>query len=120
MIANRMAMIGAVIIGIILFLAIFAPLITPHGYADQDYTAISRFPSAEYPFGTDLVGRDMLSRIIYGARISMLVGVGAQIIVFFIGVPIGALSGYAGGRVDTLLMRSSTSCTHSRSCSSSS
>ncbi|MEZ4520468.1 MAG: ABC transporter permease [Thermomicrobiales bacterium] len=105
MIANRMAMIGAVIIGIILFLAIFAPLITPHGYADQDYTAISRFPSAEYPFGTDLVGRDMLSRIIYGARISMLVGVGAQIIVFFIGVPIGALSGYAGGRVDTLLMR---------------
>ena len=103
--ANRMAMAGAVIIGIILFMAIFAPLVAPHHYAEQNYSAVSRFPSLDYPFGTDLVGRDMFSRIIYGARVSMLVGVGAQVIVFFIGVPIGAVAGYSGGRVDTLLMR---------------
>ena len=103
--ANRMAMVGAIIICGILFMAVFAPLIAPTHYAEQNYSAVSRFPSLDYPFGTDLVGRDMLSRIIYGARVSMLVGVGAQIIVFFIGVPIGAVAGYAGGRVDTLLMR---------------
>lgn len=103
--ANRLAMIGAIIIGGLLFLAIFAPIITPYHYADQNYDAISRFPSRDYPFGTDLVGRDLFSRIIYGARISMLVGVGAQVIVFFIGVPIGALAGYSGGRIDSLLMR---------------
>jgi ABC-type dipeptide/oligopeptide/nickel transport system permease subunit len=103
--ANRMAMIGAAIILVILFMAIFAPWVAPTGYADQDYDAISRFPSTEYPFGTDLVGRDMLSRVIYGARISMLVGVGAQVIVFFIGVPLGAVAGFSGGRIDTLLMR---------------
>jgi len=103
--ANRMAMVGAIIIVVILFLSVFAPFITPYGYAEQNYSAVSRFPSLDYPFGTDLVGRDMLSRIIYGARISMLVGVGAQVIVFFIGVPLGAVAGYAGGRVDSLLMR---------------
>lgn len=103
--ANRMAMIGAIIIGIIVFAAIFAPIVAPYHYAKQDYNAISKSPSWDYPFGTDLVGRDMFSRIIYGARVSMLVGLGAQIIVFFIGVPIGAVAGYAGGRVDSLLMR---------------
>ncbi|CAN5801947.1 ABC transporter permease [soil metagenome] len=102
---HRLAMIGAILIGFFLFLAIFAPWISPSHYATQDYANISRFPSADFPFGTDLVGRDVLSRVIYGARISMLVGVGAQVIVFFIGVPIGAVAGYAGGRVDTLLMR---------------
>lgn len=105
LIANRLALVGVSIIGVILFLAIFAPLVSPHGYDEQDYNVISQSPSASYPFGTDLVGRDMLSRIIYGARISMLVGLGAQVIVFFIGVPIGAVSGYSGGRIDTLLMR---------------
>jgi oligopeptide transport system permease protein len=105
LIQNRLALFGLSVIIFILFLAIFAPLVSPHGYDEQNYSAVSRFPSWEYPAGTDLVGRDMLSRLIYGARISMLVGVGAQVIVFFIGVPIGAVSGYAGGRVDSLLMR---------------
>lgn len=105
LVANRMAMVGAIIIAVIVFMAIFAPIVAPHHYAKQDYTVISVSPNADHPFGTDLVGRDMLSRIIYGARVSMLVGLGAQIIVFLIGVPIGAIAGYAGGRVDSLLMR---------------
>jgi ABC-type dipeptide/oligopeptide/nickel transport system permease subunit len=62
-------------------------------------------PSREYPLGTDQLGRDLLSRMIYGARVSMLVGLGAQVIVVLIGVPIGALSGYVGGRTDMFLTR---------------
>src|SRR5207245_2017772 len=62
-------------------------------------------PSRDYPFGTDQLGRDVLSRIIYGARISMLVGLGAQVVIVLIGVPIGALSGYLGGRTDLALTR---------------
>src|SRR5947207_4648860 len=62
-------------------------------------------PTRQYPLGTDQLGRDLLSRMIYGARVSMLVGLGAQIIVVSLGVPIGALSGYLGGRVDIALTR---------------
>ena len=103
--ANRLAMVGAVVVVAIVLMAILAPVIAPYAYDEIDYGAISKFPSAEYPLGTDLVGRDMLSRVIYGAQVSMLIGLGAQVIVFLIGVPIGALSGYSGGKLDTFLMR---------------
>src|SRR5439155_1448935 len=66
---------------------------------------LNEAPSREFPLGTDQVGRDLLSRMIYGARVSMLVGLGAQVIVVLIGVPIGALSGYLGGRADICLTR---------------
>src|SRR5439155_940673 len=66
---------------------------------------LNEAPSREYPLGTDQLGRDLLSRMIYGARVSMLVGLGAQVIVVLIGVPIGALSGYLGGRMDIFLTR---------------
>src|SRR6266403_2246654 len=62
-------------------------------------------PSHAYPLGTDQLGRDLLSRMIYGARVSMLVGLGAQLIIVAIGVPIGALSGFVGGRTDLALTR---------------
>lgn len=90
---NKLAMFGAIIILLILVLAVFAPLLAPHAYDEPNYAAISQHPSSEFPFGTDQLGRDMFSRMIYGARISMLVGLGAQVIIFLIGVPIGAVSG---------------------------
>ncbi len=105
LVSNRLALFGAIIILGITFLAVFAPLIAPSHYAYQDYGAITQSPSREWPMGTDLVGRDMLSRMIYGARVSMAVGLGAQIIVLLIGVPIGAIAGYMSGKVDNLLMR---------------
>lgn len=103
--ANKLAMVGGIVVVLIALMAIFAPLVAPHGYADPNYQAISQFPSRAYPMGTDLIGRDVLSRMIYGAQVSMLVGLGAQVIVFLIGVPLGAIAGYAAGRTDTILMR---------------
>lgn len=107
LIANRLAMVGGILIIVIALLAILAPVISPYDYAQPDYAAISQFPTwtGKHPLGTDLVGRDMLTRMLWGAQVSMAVGLGAQIIVFLIGVPIGALSGYMGGRIDSLLMR---------------
>lgn len=105
LVANRLALSGAIFIILLLLMAILAPVIAPYHYNEQNYMALSQMPNSSYPLGTDLVGRDMLSRIIYGARISMAVGFGAQIIVFLIGVPLGALAGYAGGKVDNVVMR---------------
>ncbi len=105
LVSNRLALFGALVILAIGFLAIFAPLIAPQHYASQDYGAITQSPSRDHPMGTDMVGRDMLSRMIYGARVSMLVGLGAQVIVLLIGVPIGAIAGYMSGKTDNLLMR---------------
>jgi oligopeptide transport system permease protein len=105
LIANRLALLGGIVILGIVFMAVFAPIIAPYHYAEPNYGAISQYPSRDWPMGTDLIGRDMLSRMIYGARVAMLVGLGAQVIVLIIGVPIGAVAGYAGGKVDNLLMR---------------
>ncbi len=106
LIQNRLALAGGVVVLLIAFMAIFAPIIAPYSYNQPDFTAIDQFPG--YPghlLGTDEIGRDFLSRLIYGAQVSMLVGLGAQLIVFVIGVPIGAIAGYAAGKVDTILMR---------------
>ncbi|MDI3339013.1 MAG: ABC transporter permease [Sphaerobacter sp.] len=105
LIANRLALAGGIVVVLIALMAIFAPLIAPYPYDKPNYSAVSQFPNRDFPMGTDLTGRDVLSRMIYGAQVSMLVGLGAQVIVFLIGVPIGALSGYTAGKVDTILMR---------------
>jgi len=102
---NRLAMFGLAVILFFSFLAVFAPVIAPHDYAEQFWDHIAEYPSAEFPLGTDLNGRDMLSRMIYGARVSMTVGLVAQFIVVLIGVPIGAIAGYYGGKIDTAIMR---------------
>ncbi len=102
---NRLAVVGGtVVIGLIL-LAVLADAIAPYSYTKTNFGRLNEAPSRDYPFGTDQLGRDMLSRMIYGARISMIVGLGAQVIVVLLGVPIGALSGYLGGRTDLVLMR---------------
>jgi ABC-type dipeptide/oligopeptide/nickel transport system permease subunit len=105
LIRNKLAMGGGVTIVILCLVAIFADVLAPKPYTKTNFGRLNEAPSRDYPLGTDQLGRDLLSRMIYGARVSMLVGLGAQLIVVSIGVPIGALSGYLGGRADVALTR---------------
>ena len=105
LIRNKLAVLGAIVVLFFLFLGIFANVIAPYPYDLTNFADAYQSPNATYWFGTSPLGQDMFSRLIYGARISMLVGVGAQVIVFFIGVPLGAIAGYYGGKVDLYLMR---------------
>ena len=98
-------MAGGLTVILLCLLAIFAEAIAPYSYTKPNFDRLYEFPSRDFPLGTDQLGRDVLSRMIYGARVSMLVGHGAQVIVVLIGVPIGAISGYIGGRTDLLLTR---------------
>ncbi len=102
---NRAAVISAVFIILLTLTAIFAPLIEPYGYDEVDFTAITQPPSSEHLFGTDALGRDVLSRLIYGARISLMVSIMAQLVIVMIGVPVGIISGYSGGWVDMIIQR---------------
>jgi ABC-type dipeptide/oligopeptide/nickel transport system permease subunit len=102
---NKLAVAGGVVVILLVMLAVFADVLAPASYTKTNFGRLNEGPTRDYPLGTDQLGRDMLSRMIYGARVSMLVGLGAQVLVVLIGVPIGALAGWAGGRVDTLLTR---------------
>jgi oligopeptide transport system permease protein len=102
---NRLAVAGGGVVALILLVAIFADALAPLPYTKTNFGRLSEPPSRDYPLGTDQIGRDMLSRMIYGARVSMIVGLGAQVIIVLIGVPIGALAGFVGGRLDTVLTR---------------
>jgi oligopeptide transport system permease protein len=102
---NKLAMAGGVVILLTVLVAIFADALAPFSYTKTNFGALNESPSRDHLLGTDALGRDVLSRMIYGARISMVVGLGAQVIVVLVGVPIGALSGYVGGRIDLFLTR---------------
>src|SRR5438128_4274344 len=102
---NKLAVVGGVTVILLCLVAIFAAFLAPYSYTKANFGKIYEFPSREFPLGTDQLGRDVLSRMIFGARVSMLVGVGAQVIIVMIGVPIGLVAGYLGGRVDLLLTR---------------
>ncbi len=102
---NRAALSGLVFIGIIVLVAILAPLIAPYGYGEQNIRAVTQPPSATHWLGTDRLGRDILSRIIYGTRISIAVGLVVPLMILAIGVPVGLIAGYKGGWVDTIAMR---------------
>jgi oligopeptide transport system permease protein len=102
---NKLAVAGGLTVVLLCLVAIFADWLAPYPYTKPNFGRIYEFPSREFPFGTDQLGRDVFSRMIYGARVSMLVGLGAQVIVVALGVPIGVVSGYMGGRVDLLLTR---------------
>ncbi len=102
---NKLAVAGGLVVIALCLVAIFADALAPYAYTKTNFGRLNEGPSRDYPLGTDQLGRDVLSRIIYGARISMLVGLGAQVIIVLIGVPIGALSGYLGGRTDLALTR---------------
>jgi oligopeptide transport system permease protein len=98
-------MIGIGFILVLTLAAIFAPLITPYGFAEQHLTEILQSPSWKHIMGTDQLGRDTFARLLYGARTSLSVGIFTQFIVLVIGLPVGAIAGYAGGRVDNYIMR---------------
>jgi oligopeptide transport system permease protein len=98
-------MAGGIFIILLSLAAIFAPFITHYSFSQQDLTAILQGPSAKHWLGTDGLGRDVFARLLYGARTSLAVGIFTQVIVLGIGLPIGAIAGYAGGSVDNVLMR---------------
>ena len=104
---NPVAMISAVLIVVLVILAVFAPFIAPYDYDTQDrgLTSLPSPPDARHRLGTDNLGQDILSRLIYGARVSLSVGIIVQAIEMIIGVGMGLLAAYKGGLWDRLLMR---------------
>jgi peptide/nickel transport system permease protein len=114
---DRVAMFGAVLVGLLILVAVFAPLLAPHDPAEQfrdgltpdgqpvPSTVLSGKGEAEFLLGTDANGRDLLSRIFYGARVSLTVGVLANLLAVALGIIIGVTAGYLGGWVETILMR---------------
>lgn len=102
---TRKGRIGFAVVGAVCFLAIFAPVLAPHDPIEQKLIARLEAPSMAYPFGTDPFGRDILSRILYGFRISLLIGVVSVGIGVVIGTAIGIVGGYYGGKVDMVIGR---------------
>jgi ABC-type dipeptide/oligopeptide/nickel transport system permease subunit len=116
---NRLSIVGLVIVAMLLFVAIFAddwfiapllgrdaqPLIAHYGYDEAFVGPTGGFPSAQFWMGTDLNGRDEWSRIVYGARISLSIAILSQLFALLIGLPMGALAGWRGGKVDFVIMR---------------
>jgi len=105
LVRRRGAMLGAAIIAAFVALAVLAPVFAPHDPLQTSWGAIRKAPSAAYLFGTDEIGRDVLSRVIWGARASLLAGLVSVAISMSLGVPIGMLAGYLGGWVDGLISR---------------
>ncbi|WP_321828553.1 ABC transporter permease [Thalassovita sp.] len=103
--ANRLAMVGLVIFSVILLMSIFAPLLTEHDPQKINLRAMLKPPSWDHLLGTDRTGRDVFARILYGGRISILVGLGSALMAAVIGVGIGCYTGYKGGWIDTLALR---------------
>ena len=101
---NKAAMFGAFILLILIVSAALAPWIAPYSYSFQNLELGASPPSADHILGTDVLGRDLLSRILYGARISLLVGFVATGVALVIGVSWGIIAGYAGGKVDSIMM----------------
>lgn len=102
---NRLAMFGFFLLVVLILTAIFASLIAPYPEEAQDLTASFQPPSAQHFFGTDEYGRDIFSRLIYGSRISIAIGAVAATLSALIGIVIGSLAGFYGGKMDNVLMR---------------
>lgn len=102
---DKLAMFGLAVIILILFLAVFAPMFSKYEYDTQDFMESNEPPSLNHFFGTDMFGRDLFVRVLYGARISLAVGFLASFISLFIGVIYGGISGFSGGKTDDVMMR---------------
>ena len=102
---NKMAMLGLIIFLIELIVLVLAPVIIPYDYTAMDIMAIQQGPSAQHWFGTDELGRDIFSRILYGGRYSVTMGLISVAISTTVGMSIGAIAGYFGGQVDNVIMR---------------
>ncbi|GGG85101.1 ABC transporter permease [Paenibacillus radicis (ex Gao et al. 2016)] len=103
--SNKMAMVSLVILFLIVVMAIIGQWISPHDYSTNDLSATNQKPSSDHWFGTDALGRDMFSRTWMGAGISLQVGIYAALVDLFVGVIIGGIMGYYGGKVDEVLNR---------------
>jgi peptide/nickel transport system permease protein len=99
------ALIGAFIVAMLLVVALLADVLAPQSPITSNQAHTFERPSLSYPLGTDQLGRDMLSRVIHGSRISLAVGVSSVLLALLVGVPFGMIAGYYGGRVDSLIMR---------------
>lgn len=102
---NHLAVVGAVVLLVVGLACLLVPWLSPYGYEQQDLILGAAGPSAQHWLGTDVFGRDLLTRILYGGRISLMVGLVATSVALLIGVTWGAIAGYAGGRVDAVMMR---------------
>jgi len=102
---NRLAMVGAFLIASFVFMALFASVISPYDPIAQDWKSVKQAPSLSHPFGTDELGRDLLSRVIHGARISITIGLISVSIGLIVGSSIGLIAGFFGGAWDNVLMR---------------
>jgi oligopeptide transport system permease protein len=102
---NHMAVFGLVVLVVFIVIALLTPLIAPYGYETQNLNLGATPPSAAHWLGTDIFGRDLMTQIMYGGRISLAVGFVATAVALLIGVTWGAIAGYAGGRVDAAMMR---------------
>lgn len=102
---NKTALVGAGIVALLLVVAAFADVLAPESPTASDQFQTFQRPSWEHPLGTDQLGRDMLSRIIHGTRISLAVGVSSVLLALFVGVPLGLIAGYTGGHTDAAVMR---------------
>jgi peptide/nickel transport system permease protein len=105
MMSNRLAMVGLIIFSIILLSSIFAPLLTSHDPQKIDLRSMLNSPSWDHIFGTDRTGRDVFARILYGGRVSILVGLGSALLSAVIGVGIGCYTGDRGGWIDVVALR---------------
>lgn len=116
---NKMAIAGLAYLVFLVFVAVFAPVIAPHNPVRSDVSVAGtlrqaawiedpnpmRTGSWDYPLGTDSIGRDVFSRLVYGTRVSLVVGFIPMVVILLIGVPFGLIAGYKGGRIDNLMMR---------------
>lgn len=102
---NKVAMVGFILILLILIFAIIVPFISPYTYSEQDLSNVNASPNKDHWFGTDSLGRDIWVRVWVGARVSLAVGIFGSILPSFIGIVIGGISGYFGGKVDMIIMR---------------
>ena len=102
---HKLAFFSSIFILGLVFLALITPFITPYSYSEQNLLLGAAPPSSEYMLGTDVLGRDLFTRMLYGSRVSLLVGFLATLVALTIGVLWGSIAGYLGGRTDSLMMR---------------
>jgi len=102
---NRLAVVSGIVFLVIALACVIGPWFSPYGYEEQDLVLGAAKPSAEHWFGTDTFGRDLLTRVLYGGRVSLMVGFASMVLATLIGVTVGVVSGYFGGWLDNLLMR---------------
>jgi ABC-type dipeptide/oligopeptide/nickel transport system permease subunit len=102
---NKLAVLGLVMVGIVFFMAAYAPLLAPHQPGAQNLQNTTAKPSGAHWFGTDELGRDQLSRVIFGSRIAITVGLTSILLALLLGVVLGSLAGYRGGKTDSIIMR---------------